>query len=198
MKRLLQKLYKEEGMTLAETLMAVLIMSIIFTAVGGGVVVMKNNHEKVTWKAEAQVLIAATISAINMDLEAATRVTMGESNDQVKCFFSSRRNLLMTFVDTNDNTGIALASTNDQGTAGATASLLMKRTMSKTLHTKFKSDENPLKYVISDGEQPHFEYTIQVVKDSNSDTVMEEMTVMVSPISPVEVNAIQENPPSSS
>ena len=74
---------RDDGFTLAETLLAVLIMSIIFTAVGGGVVVMKNNYEKVTQRAQAQVLLATTVSAINADLESVTIVNLGGSAEKL-------------------------------------------------------------------------------------------------------------------
>ena len=102
--RILKKIRNDGGMTLSEVLMAVLIMSIIFTAVGGGVVVMQNNYRKVTLRAQAQTLLSTTVSAINAELESATGIVPEPSTTavDVSCFYSSRRNAMLKFVNMGD------------------------------------------------------------------------------------------------
>ena len=191
-------------MTLAETLMAVLIMSIIFTAVGGGVVVMRNNYEKVTLKAKAQVLIATAISAMNMDLEAATKVKINDSGD-VDYFYSSRRNLLMKYeAGTIENDGketykgillipelgegvtVTPGGTGDPAPSAAPEQkkypLVSDRAATDLLYTDFDTAGG----LSFDGTNGYFQYTI-CVKKMSDDKVMETMTIMVSPISPPEI-----------
>ena len=187
--RLNHKLRNEKGMTLAETLMAVLIMSIIFTAVGGGVVVMRNNYEKVTLKARAQVLITTAISLMNTDLDSATSVTKKGTN--LCCFYSSRRNLMMTFKDDtqNPNRGICLVCTDSDGSEieGTQVVLVPQKKMTDSLYTCLVSKESPTTPGSITYHDGYFEYTI-CVKKLSDDKVMETMNVMVSPISPIKEN----------
>ena len=189
MNKLLRKLHNEKGMTLAETLMAVLIMSIIFTAVGGGVVVMKNNYEKVTLKAKAQVLLASTISMMNMDLESATSVTTN-GNDVIS-FYSSRRNILMNYIDKDKDgkaKGIHMVPVDSSGTpiSGQAVPVVSQQSLSDLLHTEFTTDVGLKFYHDPEGATPdYFEYTICVKKNNGDSNAMAQQTVQISTISPI-------------
>lgn len=184
---------RDDGFTLAETLLAVLIMSIIFTAVGGGVVVMKNNYEKVTQRAQAQVLLATTVSAINADLESVTIVNLGGSAGtltepkEVKCFYSTFRNSWCMIANgTNSGSGTAAIQLNPTDAAGKAAEGLGQPVVTdaatiKGLSTnltkaglKFYGDPATDKY-------PYFEYVVEV-RDKH-DRVIETKKIKVSPLS---------------
>lgn len=184
---------RDDGFTLAETLLAVLIMSIIFTAVGGGVVVMKNNYEKVTQRAQAQVLLATTVSAINADLESVTIVNLGGSAEKlpksktVTCFYSAFRNSWCMIANgTNSGSGTAAIQLNVTDASGAAVEGLGQPVVTdaatvKGLSTsladaglKFYGDPATDKY-------PYFEYVVEV-KDKH-DRVIETKKIKVSPLS---------------
>ena len=199
MTRVMKKLHNERGMTLSETLMAVLIMSIIFTAVAGGVVVMKNNYDKVTKKAQAQVLLATGISAINAELESATSVklsgTPSDSGVEAKCFYSSRKNMLETLKNTDDKTSVAFYSTDAKGDPTETNRPIVTDAASikMGLHLELvganTSDTCLLKFYGNPESESdsncYFEYRI-AVKDK-SGTVIEAKPVRIRPISNIEL-----------
>lgn len=187
---------RDDGFTLAETLLAVLIMSIIFTAVGGGVVVMKNNYEKVTQRAQAQVLLATTVSAINADLESVTIVNLGGSAGtltepkEVKCFYSTFRNSWCMIANgTNSGSGTAAIQLNPTDAAGAAVEglgqpLVSDAAVVKGLSTNLTNLTNPVLQFYGDpatDKYSYFEYVVEV-KDKHG-RVIETKKIKVSPLS---------------
>ena len=184
---------RDDGFTLAETLLAVLLMSIIFTAVGGGVVVMKNNYEKVTQRAQAQVLLATTVSAINADLESVTIVNLGGSAGTltepkaVICFYSTFRNSWCMIADgINSVSGTAAIQLNATDAYGAVAAGLGQPVVTdaatiKGLSTYLNSDGLRFYGNPATDKYPYFEYVVEV-KDKNS-RVIETKKIKVSPAS---------------
>ena len=69
-----QKLKSRAGFTLAETLLAVMILLLVSVIVARGVPVAKNVYEKVTLGANAQVLLSTTVAALRDELGIAGNV----------------------------------------------------------------------------------------------------------------------------
>ena len=62
------KIHSEEGFTLSETLMTVVLIGLITMAMAGGIVAAKNVYQRISLRADAQTLLATTVSAVTEDL----------------------------------------------------------------------------------------------------------------------------------
>ena len=67
-RRLRDKIHSEEGFTLSETLMTVVLIGLITMAMAGGIVAAKNVYQRISLHADAQTLLATTVSAVTEDL----------------------------------------------------------------------------------------------------------------------------------
>lgn len=67
-RRLRDKIHSEEGFTLSETLMTVVLIGLITMALAGGIVAAKNVYQRISLRADAQTLLATTVSAVTEDL----------------------------------------------------------------------------------------------------------------------------------
>ena len=67
-RRLRDKIHSEEGFTLSETLMTVVLIGLITMAMAGGIVAAKNVYQRISLRADAQTLLATTVSAATEDL----------------------------------------------------------------------------------------------------------------------------------
>ena len=67
-RRLRDKIHSEEGFTLSETLMTVVLIGLITMARAGGIVAAKNVYQRISLRADAQTLLATTVSAVTEDL----------------------------------------------------------------------------------------------------------------------------------
>ena len=95
LKRIRKKLQSTSAFSLSETLMAVLLLSIVFTAVGGGVVVMQRNYSTIVVRAEQQTTLATAVAVVSADLESATKVKC--NGNIVQSFYCNRRNTYMAY-----------------------------------------------------------------------------------------------------
>ena len=73
-KHVIKKIKSQKGFSLAETLLAVLILLLVSVIVANGVPVAQNAYEKVVIGANAKVLLSTTISAFRDELATATDV----------------------------------------------------------------------------------------------------------------------------
>lgn len=71
-RRLRDKIHSEEGFTLSETLMTVVLIGLITMAMAGGIVAARNVYQRISLRADAQTLLATTVSAITEDLSSVT------------------------------------------------------------------------------------------------------------------------------
>ena len=67
-RRLRDKIHSEEGFTLSETLVTVVLIGLITMAMAGGIVAAKNVYQRISLRADAQTLLATTVSAVTEDL----------------------------------------------------------------------------------------------------------------------------------
>lgn len=63
---------RRAGFTLAETLITVLLMAIVFMAITGGFVALQRSYKKITQKANAEILLSTAVMEITSDLQNAT------------------------------------------------------------------------------------------------------------------------------
>ena len=67
-RRLRDKIHSEEGFTLSETLMTVVLIGLVTMAMAGGIVAARNVYQRISLRADAQTLLATTVSAVTEDL----------------------------------------------------------------------------------------------------------------------------------
>lgn len=79
MTAMMKKWKSRSGFSLSEMLMVVLILSLLISAIGGGVIVVKNAYEKITLKAEAQVLLSTTVTKVKDELRYAQNIEGAEN-----------------------------------------------------------------------------------------------------------------------
>ena len=86
MEKIRRKLHTEKGFTLAETLLAVLILLMVSTIVATGIPVARNAYEKVVLASNAEVLLSTTISTLRNELGTAADVDIpdGAAGNNVK------------------------------------------------------------------------------------------------------------------
>lgn len=75
------KMKSQAGFSLAETLVAILILLLVSVIVANGVPVAQNAYEKVVVGANAKVLLSTTISALRDQLATARDVSVSTSNE---------------------------------------------------------------------------------------------------------------------
>ena len=122
LKRIREKLKSTSAFSLSETLMAVLLLTIVFTAVSGGVVVMQRNYSTIVVRAEQQTTLATAVAVVSADLESATKVKCN-NNNIVQCFYCNRRNMYMTY---NNSLAAENVSANSPAYTGVSESISVK------------------------------------------------------------------------
>ncbi len=73
-----RQLCSKKGASLAETLVTVLIMSIVMMAVAGGAVVVQRVYHDVRLRADAQTLLSTTVMAVSEDLYYCDDIELGD------------------------------------------------------------------------------------------------------------------------
>ncbi len=105
MKACIRKLKRNRGMTLAEVLIAVLILLMVTAVVAAGMPVAANAYTKVVDAANAQVLLSTTMTALRDQLETAEkeieRGGTGEGESPFVQYYSSET-LRTTLVSTDE------------------------------------------------------------------------------------------------
>lgn len=75
------KLQNTDGFTLSEMLMTVLLISLVGMAITGGIVAARNVYQRISLRADAQTLLATTVSALTEDLASVTSCTDADGKD---------------------------------------------------------------------------------------------------------------------
>ena len=94
---------RRAGFSLSETLLAVLLLSIIFLAATVGVRALYNAYQKITVQAEAQVLLSTAVSEITNDIHGVTQVKKASINPadpsegSTYQFFTTSRNTFISY-----------------------------------------------------------------------------------------------------
>ena len=157
MKRLKHKLNKKSGFTLAETLLAVLILLLVSTIVATGIPVAKNAYEKVILASNADVLLSTTINALRNELGTAQDVeTVSTDNSDVKTVITYYNKSAQTIskiclksnlpgtVDTSDPNGTIMYqryADTSLSKVGDAARLVSKAASNKNLYVTYQSVE---------------------------------------------------------
>ena len=138
-RRLRDKIHREEGFTLSETLMTVVLIGLITMAMAGGIVAAKNVYQRISLRADAQTLLATTVSAVTEDLSSVSSCdalqSSGSSQQTVTLiqddgnpvesnafFYAESRGYRMQYRNGSYGTGASGNGTSGSGASGTGAS----------------------------------------------------------------------------
>lgn len=130
------------GFTLAETLVTITIMSIVFASMAAGIVVVTRIYQDVTEKANAQTLMSTCIIELTNDLKNAQSVEL-ESNNTLKSFVTDTKGYPMKYV--NDDPGMGevskgiLVQPTNEGSGLKTYPLVTQKTSTEKLYASLTS-----------------------------------------------------------
>lgn len=136
----MKKKNNKKGFTLAEALIAVLILLMVSATVAAGVPAAKRAYEKVTVSANAQVLISTAASALRDELGAASDVKQSESG---VTFYSAKTGSNARIY--TDDAGVVMLENYigyDEGAPESTARVLVnEQTSTSDLYVTYDSIE---------------------------------------------------------
>lgn len=137
-RRLRDKIHSEEGFTLSETLMTVVLIGLITMAMAGGIVAAKNVYQRISLRADAQTLLATTVSAVTEDLSSvsscdalqssgssqteAALIQNGSPVGSKAFFYAESRGYRMQYRNGSYGTGASGNGTSGSGASGTGAS----------------------------------------------------------------------------
>lgn len=133
-RRLRDKIHSEEGFTLSETLMTVVLIGLITMAMAGGIVAAKNVYQRISLRADAQTLLATTVSAVTEDLssvsscdalqssgssqQAVTLIRDGNPVEPAAFFYAESRGYRMQYRNGTYGNGASGNGTSGTGASG--------------------------------------------------------------------------------
>lgn len=200
-RRLRDKIHSEEGFTLSETLMTVVLIGLITMAMAGGIVAAKNVYQRISLRADAQTLLATTVSAVTEDLSSVSSCdalqSSGSSQQAViliqdgnpvgsnDFFYAGDRGYEMQYQNgTYQGSGKDEASDTQKGiqvvpkgNAGGTIPLLPDKVQTRGLYAYIESLS--VKKPQSNGDGGYFTLIIQIKNSKKSDQIVEKATVCV-------------------
>ena len=137
-RRLRDKIHSEEGFTLSETLMTVVLIGLITMAMAGGIVAAKNVYQRISLRADAQTLLATTVSAVTEDLSSVsscdalqssgssqqevTLIWKGNLAESTAFFYAESRGYRMQYRNGTYGNGASGNGTSGSGASGNGAS----------------------------------------------------------------------------
>ena len=140
-KRIKNKIRTRKGFTLAEMLIAVLILLMVSGIVAAGIPAAKNAYEGVVVASNADILLSTTISALRNELGTARHIE--KADDTTLTYFSSSRNTYSR-LSVDAQNGIMLqryAGVNGMGTDSEAERLVSKAASTNNLFVTYESVE---------------------------------------------------------
>ena len=176
-----KKLHSTEGFTLSETLMTVVLIGLVTTVMAGGIVAARNVYQRISLRADAQTLLATTVSALTEDLSSVTscedgaEITSGSSRGY---YYVKDRGYWLQYVNgTNRNTLKKGIQVKPKENSGGTVPFLPDKVQSRELYVYIKS--LTVTQPQSEGDGGYFTLEIQIKNSKKEDQVVEEATVCV-------------------
>ena len=99
--RRMRKLKKRAGFTLAEMLLAILILLMVSSIVAAGIPAARNAYEKVVLGSNAQILLSTTVAMLRDELGTAWNVETGGSKDELRYFSADTGAVSRLYIDDN-------------------------------------------------------------------------------------------------
>lgn len=196
-----RKLHNTNGFTLSETLMTVVLIGLITMAMAGGIVAAKNVYQRISLRADAQTLLATTVSAVTEDLSSVSSCdalqSSGSSQQEVTLIQSGTPTGSNAFFYAGDRgyemqyqNGPYQGSGKDEvfdtqkgiqvvpkGNAGGTIPLLPDKVQTRGLYAYIESLS--VTKPQSNGDGGYFTLKIQIKNSQKEDQVVEEAMVCV-------------------
>lgn len=129
-----RKLHNTNGFTLSETLMTVVLIGLITMAMAGGIVAAKNVYQRISLRADAQTLLATTVSAVTEDLSSVsscdalqssgssqqevTLIQEGNPVEPAAFFYAESRGYRMQYRNGTYGNGTSVNGTSGTGASG--------------------------------------------------------------------------------
>ena len=203
-RRLRDKIHSEEGFTLSETLMTVVLIGLITMAMAGGIVAAKNVYQRISLRADAQTLLATTVSAVTEDLSSVSSCdalqSSGSSQQTVTLiqddgnpvesnafFYAESRGYRMQYRNGTSGSGASGGNTGTEAqkgiqvvpkdNEGGSIPLLPDKVQTRGLYAYIKSLS--VTKPQSKGDGGYFTLKIQIKNGRKGDQVVEEATVCV-------------------
>lgn len=100
-----KKLKSQQGFSLSEMMLAVLIIALTMGFIGGGITVVKDAYLRITLRAEAQTLMSTAVSAISVELRNADEIQeqISESGKSTWTFYNIKRGYRIYFENIGEN-----------------------------------------------------------------------------------------------
>ncbi len=196
------KLHNTNGFTLSETLMTVVLIGLVTMAMAGGIVAARNVYQRISLRADAQTLLATTVSAVTEDLSSVTSCdalqSSGSSQQEVTLIQSGTSTGSNAFFYAGDRgyemqyqNGTYQGSGNDEASdkaqkgiqvvpkdnAGGTIPLLPDKVQTRGLYAYIESLS--VTKPQSNGDGGYFTLKIQIKNSKKSDQIVEKATVCV-------------------
>lgn len=156
----------QNGFTLSETLTTVLLIGIIFSAIAGGTVAVKDAYEQITVKSEAQTLLSTAVTDLSADLHSVTQILTTDSGTYYYCTTRSTA----VYYSNDSDLGILV---NNSDTSQSVA-LVTEKTSSSGLITRIKDES----ITYANGV---FTLEVEVVKQKSTDKVVESTELVIRP-----------------
>lgn len=101
----MKKLKSQQGFSVSEMLMAVLIIVLTLSFIGGGMTVIKDAYLRITLRAEAETLLSTVITSVSYELRNANEIQKVEETGENSywSFYSLERGYRMYFENQEDN-----------------------------------------------------------------------------------------------
>lgn len=100
---MIKKIKNQNGFSLAETLLAVLILLLVSVIVANGVPAAQSAYEKVVLGANAKVLLSTTISALRDELATATKVKVATDNKTITYYSADKGATSEIYIELENN-----------------------------------------------------------------------------------------------
>ncbi len=191
------KLQNTEGFTLSETLMTVVLIGLVTLAIAGGIVAARNVYQRISLRADAQTLLATTVSALTEDLSSVTSCdsvssgqSSGESSELVKTvdlikdgtendlyYYAGSRGYRMQYKNgTYQGDEEKVIQVTPQAQSRVSIPLLPKKIQTRDLYAYIESLSVTMP---QSGDGGYFTLKIQIKNSKKDDQIIEEATVCI-------------------
>ncbi len=140
MKNTFKRIKEGAGFTLAETLLAVLILLLVSVIMTTGIPAAKNAYENVVVASNAEVLLSTTISTLRNELGTAQDVEVSEGT--VITYYNSSRGAYSRIYKVDDDTIGFIRYYSKDGKSSDAAPLISKETATERLYVTYTGVED--------------------------------------------------------
>lgn len=129
------KIRDQHGFTLAETLLAVIILLLASTIVASGIPAARNAYEKVVLASDAEVLLSTTISTLRNELGMAEIISV--NNNSIVYFNKARGANAKIYLGSSEPKAIMLARYYKEGDADTNEALISDPASTDNMYVTF-------------------------------------------------------------